>query len=183
MKLQKIISIPLCLCAVLARLSCSRGEGGKVDSVLDCAYSLMEERPDSALAILESIPEESLDSRRLLARRSLLLAMARDKNYIDDTTDAVIAPAVDWYRRHGTADEKLLMNYYRGRIAMNAGDYEIAVKWLLNAERYQRASKNALHSARIHSAKSSLYNDMYNSEATIREEKAASALFLESGDS
>ena len=183
MKLQKIISIPLCLCAVLALLSCSRVEGGKVGDVLDCAYSLMEERPDSALALLESIPEESLYSRRLLARRSLLLAMARDKNCIDDTTDAVIAPAVDWYRRYGTADEKLLMNYYRGRIAMNAGDYETAVKWLLTAERYQRASKNALHSARIHTAKSWLYNDMYNSEATIREEKSASALFLEAGDS
>ena len=183
MKLQKIISIPLCLCAVFVLLSCSRGADGEVGAVLDCAYSLMEERPDSALALLESIPEESLRSRPLLARRSLLLAMARDKNCIDDTTDAVLAPAVDWYRRHGTADERLLMNYYRGRIAMNAGDYETAVKWLLNAERYQSPSKNALHSARIHTAKSWLYNDMYNSEATIREEKAASALFLEAGDS
>ena len=183
MKLQKIISIPLCLCAVFVLLSCSHVADGEVGDVLDCAYSLMEERPDSALAVLESIPEESLYSRRLLARRSLLLAMARDKNCIDDTTDAVLAPAVDWYRRHGTADEKLLMNYYRGIVELNRGDYEEAMGWFVKAERYQRASKNALHSARIHSAKSSLYNDMYNSEATIREEKAASALFLEAGDS
>lgn len=183
MKLQKIISIPLCLCVVLALLSCSRGEDGKVDSVLDCAYSLMEERPDSALAILESIPEESLDSRRLLARRSLLLAMARDKNYIDDTTDAVIAPAVDWYRRHGTADEKLLMNYYRGIVELNRGDYEEAMGWFVKSEGFCKKTRNKRYVGRLHSAKSSVYDYIFDIESVIREERMAGQCFLEAGDS
>ena len=183
MKLQKIISIPLCLCAVLALLSCSRVEDGNVDSVLDCAYSLMEERPDSALALLESIPEESLDSRRLLARRSLLLAMARDKNYIDDTTDAVIAPAVDWYRRHGTADEKLLMNYYRGIVELNRCDYEEAMGWFVKSEGFSKRTRNKRYVGRLHSAKSSVYDYIFDIESVIREERMAGQCFLEAGDS
>lgn len=183
MKLQKIISIPLCLCAVLVLLSCSRGADGKVGAVLDCAYSLMEERPDSALALLESIPEESLDSRSQLARRSLLLAMARDKNYIDDTTDAVIAPAVDWYRRHGTADEKLLMNYYRSIVELNRGNYEEAMGWFVKSEGFSKQTRNKRYVGRLHSAKSSVYDYIFDIESVIREERMAGQCFLEAGDS
>lgn len=95
----------VCAAAVVL-LSCSKADL-ETERTLEDVASFIEERPDSALTILDTMDSFSLTTSALKARHSLLLAMARDKNYIDDTTDSIIAPAVSWYRRHGSADEKL----------------------------------------------------------------------------
>ncbi|MCR5277620.1 MAG: tetratricopeptide repeat protein, partial [Bacteroidales bacterium] len=53
--------------------------------ILDAAESRMNERPDSALVLLEGIDAGSLRTRNLHARHALLLTMALDKNYMDIT--------------------------------------------------------------------------------------------------
>lgn len=57
----------------------------------------------------------------------LMLAMALDKCYIDLQTDSILAPAVAYYERHGTPDERLRTQYYLGRLQYNAGDYQEAI--------------------------------------------------------
>ena len=52
--------------------------------------SFIEERPDSALAVLEQINKEELSSKEEKAKHALLLSIALDKNYIDLTTDSII---------------------------------------------------------------------------------------------
>lgn len=89
---------------------------------LDTAESVLETHPDSALAVMRSIDTMSLESKAIRARYCLLNAMALDKNYIDTTNVNVVLPAVDYYCKHGTADEKLKSYYYLGRIQENAGD-------------------------------------------------------------
>ena len=171
----------VCGAAVLM-LSCSENEQETARTLEDVA-SFIEERPDSAMAILDTMGRERLKTKSLRARHSLLLAMARDKNWIDDMTDSVIAPAVSWYRRHGSADERLLMNYYRGRIAMNAGDYEAAMEWFVKAERCGKSSHDMMCLGRLHGAKSAVYNHLFDSESVIREERKAGECFLAAGDS
>lgn len=155
----------VCAAAVVL-LSCSKTDLETERTLADVA-SFIEERPDSALTILDTMDSFSLTTSALKARHSLLLAMARDKNYIDDTTDSIIAPAVSWYRRHGSADEKLLMNYYRGRIAMNAGDYETAMRWFADGSRFSEKARNKVWSGRLCNAKFQVYQHLFDSASAI----------------
>ena len=93
-----------------------------VFSTLEDVESYIQERPDSALVVLESINRTSLLTEKSRAKFSLLYTMALDKNYIDTTDIGVIAPAVEYYSNHGSPDEKLKALYYEGRIYSNAGD-------------------------------------------------------------
>lgn len=155
----------ICVAAVVL-LSCSKADL-ETERTLEDVASFIEERPDSALTILDTMDSFSLTTSALKARHSLLLAMARDKNYIDDTTDSIIAPAVSWYRRHGSADEKLLMNYYRGRIAMNAGDYETAMRWFADGSRFSEKARNKVWSGRLCNAKFQVYQHLFDSASAI----------------
>ena len=155
----------ICAAAVVL-LSCSKADL-ETERTLEDVASFIEERPDSALTILDTMDSFSLTTSALKARHSLLLAMARDKNYIDDTTDSIIAPAVSWYRRHGSADEKLLMNYYRGRIAMNAGDYETAMRWFADGSRFSEKARNKVWSGRLCNAKFQVYQHLFDSASAI----------------
>lgn len=155
----------VCAAAVVL-LSCSKADL-ETERTLEDVASFIEERPDSALTILDTMDSFSLTTSALKARHSLLLAMARDKNYIDDTTDSIIAPAVSWYRRHGSADEKLLMNYYRGRIAMNVGDYETAMRWFADGSRFSEKARNKVWSGRLCNAKFQVYQHLFDSASAI----------------
>lgn len=155
----------VCAAAVVL-LSCSKADL-ETERTLEDVASFIEERPDSALTILDTMDSFSLTTSALKARHSLLLAMARDKNYIDDTTDSIIAPAVSWYRRHGSADEKLLMNYYRGRIAMNAGDYETAMRWFADGSRFSEKARNKVWAGRLCNAKFQVYQHLFDSASAI----------------
>ncbi|MGM9764169.1 MAG: hypothetical protein ACI3ZQ_09145 [Candidatus Cryptobacteroides sp.] len=101
------------------------------------------------------------------AKYALLLSMALDKNYIDMTTDSIIAPAVKYYAHHGSADERLKMNYYMGRIYCNSGDNERGMKCYVKAERY--VNKSVCYSAigRLYAAKGFLYNQIYDFDDAI----------------
>ena len=155
----------VCAAAVVL-LSCSKADL-ETERTLEDVASFIEERPDSALTILDTMDSFSLTTSALKARHSLLLAMARDKNYIDDTTDSIIAPAVSWYRRHGSADEKLLMNYYRGRIAMNVGDYETAMRWFADGSGFSEKARNKVWSGRLCNAKFQVYQHLFDSSSAI----------------
>ena len=97
----------LCCITIAITLALTACTDSPVDARLDLADSLMESRPDSALTILDSISAADLRGDAQKARHALLLSMALDKNYIDTTTFDVLQPAIDYYPRHGSPDEKL----------------------------------------------------------------------------
>jgi hypothetical protein len=53
----------------------------------------MDERPDSAMFILNELKIDELNKQHR-ARYALLMSMALDKNYIDTTSFAVLQPAI-----------------------------------------------------------------------------------------
>ena len=54
-------------------------------SELDDVESYIQERPDSALQILNKLDRKSLNTNKLRAKFSLLYSTALNKNYIDTT--------------------------------------------------------------------------------------------------
>ena len=64
------------------------------------------------------------------------MSMAYDRNYIDVPNDSLIRTAVDYYRHHGTPDDKVRTLYYLGNTYLCAYDYESAIRTFLQAEKY-----------------------------------------------
>lgn len=118
------------LSIVLATVGCDHQND--IDVKMDIAESLMNSKPDSALAVLEGIPTSDVKGKAASARYALLKSMALDKNYIDTTTFDVLQPAIDYYIKHGSPDEQLRTYYYQGRIYQNQGDDDSAMQSFMN---------------------------------------------------
>ena len=72
-----------------------------VHKALNDVESYIMERPDSALAVLDTMDRNLLKRERLRAPHALLHAMALDKNYIDVTDDSLASVAVEYYSKKG----------------------------------------------------------------------------------
>lgn len=89
---------------------------------LDEANRLLSSRPDSALLIVQGIPESSLQSQRLQARWGLLYTAAQDKNAIVIQNDSLMQTAYNYYRHHGPKTDRMRAAYYRGVVKQNLGE-------------------------------------------------------------
>ena len=128
---------------------------------LDAADSLIESRPDSALAILSAINPAQLHSRPLAARYAVLMSMALDKNYIDTADFTVIQPAIDYYLTHGTPDERLRTLYYTGIIHKNRGERNEAMSCFMDAAELRDQVTDSLVLARNFVMQGVYYFDQY----------------------
>lgn len=137
------------------------GCSGDMKGRLDRAELLMEEHPDSALSILDSIDVSALHGKRHKARYALLKSMALDKNYIDTTTFDVLQPAIDYYLENGSSDEKFKTYYYQGVIHSNAGNDNLAMISYLNGDEVEGEIRDSLALARMLVAQGSLYFKQY----------------------
>lgn len=97
--------------------------------------SYIDERPDIALAAIRQIDTLTLRGRANTAKYSLLHAMALDKNYIDTADIRIVQPAVGWYDRHGTPEERLKAYMYLGVEQYNGGRYDNSIVSLSIAEK------------------------------------------------
>ena len=101
---------------------------------LSQAEIYMNEEPEAALRVLESIGQPDLHTKEHHARYALLYSQALDKNYIDKTNDSLINVAVDYYRQTDEVRSKFLSYYYKGRIHINAGENPEAMLAFMEAE-------------------------------------------------
>ena len=162
--------------------SCKDFRNGEVYRLLTDVDSYIESRPDSALAVLEGIDKAELTTKELEAKYALLMSMALDKNYIDLQSDSVIAPAVRYYERYGSADEKLKMYYYSGRIKQNAWDNEGAMEMFVKGEEYAERCADKVAAARLYRAKMTINQDIFNYAQAIVDANNAAKYYLAGGD-
>ncbi|MEE3407174.1 MAG: tetratricopeptide repeat protein, partial [Candidatus Cryptobacteroides sp.] len=95
--------------------------------MLEDVDSYIQERPDSALAVLDSIDRTKLTGKKETALYSLLYTMALDKNYKDPVDESLIEPAVKYYSKHGDPDTRLKAFFYQGVIFGNQRNYNKAI--------------------------------------------------------
>lgn len=145
--------------ALLMIFSCTVIETRRTLNDVD---SYIMERPDSALAVLESIDRKDLKTSSIRAHHALLHAMALDKNYIDVTDDSIAGVAVDYYLKHGPKQNRARALYYLGVSYYNKEEYDKAILAYSRAETVA-ASCDSLYLGMIYSAKSYTYNCNYNS--------------------
>ena len=176
----KYLSIILLSLAFLCT-NCSRPDK-QLESILNHAENCLEHFPDSSLAILNQLKSDEISSASQKARYALLKSIALDKNYIDVTDDSLISIAVAYYKKHGTAEEKLKSFLYNGNVFANAKDYERAMSNYLQAEEYVKKSRDYIIAGRLYSAKAIIYNTIFDYQTAIDQSDLASEYFLKAGD-
>lgn len=148
---------------------------------LNNVEAYINEHPDSALSVLDSMSAESIRGRKANARFALLYSIALDKSYIDIDNDSILAPAINYYRKHGTPSDRMKTLFYQARIQFNAEDYEATIVTLSKAEKLAGQIPDSLYLGMIYSYESVIYNRNYNSSEEYRYALMAYECFAEAG--
>ncbi|MFA6876879.1 MAG: hypothetical protein WCQ87_09640, partial [Parabacteroides sp.] len=135
----------LFLVATSLFFACQRDE--LASPLLVQAEQLMQQHPDSALALLDitrhSIRKSSLDN----AIWCLLITEAEDKCHIEQPSDSIINIAVNYFQQYRKSKKYMLSLYYKGCVLENLSQKDSAVayyKKALKVAYYKPSSANLL---------------------------------------
>lgn len=160
---------------VVLLASCNRNT--PILEQMNMAENLMNTKPDSALTLLKNIPVTNIKGKEITARYALLKSMALDKNYIDTTTFDVLQPAIDYYLKKGSPDEKLRTYYYQGRIYQNQGDDDSAMQSFLNGRDLKQVVTDSLLLTHTLVAQGTLYLKQYKINEFVQNNIEAARLY------
>lgn len=160
---------------VVLLASCNRNT--PILEQMNMAENLMNTKPDSALTLLKNIPVTNIKGKEITARYALLKSMALEKNYIDTTTFDVLQPAIDYYLKKGSPDEKLRTYYYQGRIYQNQGDDDSAMQSFLNGRDLKQVVTDSLLLAHTLVAQGTLYLKQYKINEFVQNNIEAARLY------
>lgn len=122
------------------------------ERLLAQAESLMESRPDSALAILQTVVKPHKLHEKAQADYCLLLTQAEYKNYRPFTSDSLLTIAINYYQ---SVDDKELLGkayYYKGCFYNEQKNYIDAAKQYKQAETLLKQTDNNLMLALLYNA-------------------------------
>ena len=171
------------LMLLINMLACGKSkEMATIDSILYQVEYLMEDKPDSSLIILNEIDTLMLKDRSVKARYALLKSMALDKNYIDTTTFDVLQPAMDYYLKNGTADEKMRTYYYQSVLYKNRNEDDKAMQTILEALDFAGEIHDSLTLARLIVAQGTLYFKQYRISDFIHNNLRAAKIYESEGN-
>lgn len=165
------------LLSILMLAADCNGHQSAAWKTMDGAERLMDTAPDSAFDVLNHLSPAHLNGKEEAARYALLKSMALDKNWIDTTTFDVLQPAIDYYLKHGSADEKLRTLYYQGRIYQNKSDYNMAMQTFLRANDLKDDIVDTLVFANLLVAQGNLYFNSFQINDYINNNLIASDLY------
>lgn len=144
------------------------GERERNSQFLNRAEAIMEDSADVALSILQdSIKPSTLTTERGRAIYAVLPSQALDKNYIDLTSDSIIAPAVDYFADNNEHHYAMLSHYYHAVVLFNANDLSASAIACMEAEQYAIILNNHSQLAKIYALLSFIHNYTYNFEEEL----------------
>ena len=181
MRSRNLITTLLLFCIALT--SCNGGSDTAIMRELSAIDSLLSKARQYELAQhrLDSLHPGGFNQAEH-AYYSLLLTQSHYKNYIDDTTDAVINVAVDYYEHHGDREKYTRSLLYQGCVYQMMGDAEKAIASYKDAENAAEdgdLENKAFAKLRL----ATLYADNSNyADLKIRKYKEALDLYNQLGD-
>lgn len=103
---------------IIALYSCKSNYEGQ----LNIAEQIMNEKPDSAMSILDRININDIANSKDKAKYALLYSMSLSKNYIFSENDSIIQIARNYYKRNRRSRYYCLSEFYYGEILQNRGE-------------------------------------------------------------
>lgn len=167
------------LSAIMLVLSCSAQD---IKHSLSVAETLMEDYPDSAMTVLESIDTAGIRSHQCRARYELFYAMALDKNNVDDGRYVKESgDAESWFSRWENNRMRMLSSFYYGDQLFDAGRLEEATVSFLKAEDLALDRKDWFYAGMAARSQFSIFNKTYNYVEGIRSSERAIHYFSLAG--
>ena len=145
-------------------------------------WDYIQERPDSALSVLNAMNASSFHGRTLAEYR-LLKAMALDKNYVNVASDSLALPAYQYFRKHGPKEKEMMSLYYLGVVRYNARDFSEAILLLEEVTDLADRQGNLLYVALSHNLKSYAFIRTYCISEAVKSAELSVATFSAIPDS
>ena len=152
-----------------------------VTDALTLAEALMNEYPDSAWAVLNTLSPDEMGQNRTRAHYALLYTQAQDKTYRDETNDSLISIAVDYYRHTDDARRKFLSYYYKGRVYTNAKDYLNATSCYMEAEQLADAVGDDYLTGLLYAELGRIYRLYYDYPKSLEAHQKAAECYERAG--
>ncbi len=145
-------------------------------------WEYIQERPDSALSVLNAMDASAFHGRTLAEYR-LLKAMALDKNYVNVASDSLALPAYQYFRKHGPKEKEMMSLYYLGVVRYNARDFSEAILLLEEVTDLADRQGNLLYVALSHNLKSYAFIRTYCISEAVKSAELSVATFSAIPDS
>ena len=152
-----------------------------VTDALNRAEALMNEHPDSAWTVLNTLSPDEMGQNRTRARYALLYTQAQDKTYRDETNDSLISVAVDYYRHTDDVRRKFLSYYYQGRVYTNAKDYLNATSCYMEAEQLADVVGDDYLTGLLYAELGSIYRIYYDYPKSLEAYQKAADFYERAG--
>ena len=152
-----------------------------VTDALTRAEALMDEHPDSAWTVLNTISPDEMGQNHTRAHYALLYTQAQDKTYRDETNDSLISVAVDYYRDTDDVRRKFLSYYYKGRVYTNAKDYLNATSCYMEAEQLADAVGDDYLSGLLYAELGRIYRLYYDYPKSLESHHKAAECYERAG--
>ena len=134
----------------------------KHDSRLDGLEELMATAPDSALTILEELPESTLATDFDKARHAMLLMMAKDKYYLPLQPDSNLLWANEVFHQRKDIRNEMKSRYYAGLAYRHIGEYRDALWEALNAIDLSHEAADTFWMGKAHELAYDMYSETYD---------------------
>lgn len=159
------------LLIIVLSVACSRNND--IDNALSHAESVMEDYPDSALAILDTINPASLSGGRQNALYALLITQARYKNYCLADDDTLIDVALNYFDAHGSQRHRMLSHLYKAELLMRNSDFRRSMDHALFANELAYSVGDIFYIGKTHNELAELSNTSYHPEDGIMHDQLA----------
>lgn len=117
--MKKFTYLYICL-VLLSFLGCNCR---RMTAQLDSISQMADEHPDSALALLRKYDNEKTRwSKGDRMYYELVRLKAENKSFISFTTDTIVNEVVDYFKNHGSSNERMLAYYLQGRVYADMGE-------------------------------------------------------------
>ncbi len=159
----------------LSLSSCSRHSDAW--DKLDTAEAILDDQPEDALTLLQSIDTSKLIGEEEKARYALLTLCCLDDNKIRLTDTITAATAVEYYSRKGTPEQKMTSLLLQGRTYENFGNDKAAMLSYIKALDLKDQSSDSLLNACILVDQGIMYTNLYKHEKAINNYIEAASIY------
>jgi tetratricopeptide (TPR) repeat protein len=164
------------ICTLLLTISCAR-YSPVADRILKKAEALVEQYPDSALVLLDSVRDLLNPGDAGYYSYLLLQVQAKDKSYRNITSDTLIFDVKNYYLKNKDLNKVALSSYYCGRVLLEQKKYEQAMAAFLDAENYSGQGRDDNLKGLIQSSIGEVYYKQFLQNKAITRFKQAIEYF------
>jgi len=144
---------------------------------LDAAEEILDDQPEDALTLLQSIDTSKLNGEEEKARYALLISDCYDINKIYITDTCIIDPAIRYYTNKGNPDQKILSLFLQGSIYQNGKrSYNALLSYIKALELKEQASDSLLVACTL-VAQGMIYSELYNHKKALDNYLEAASIY------